>query len=89
MVGAVLLDLMMPGMDGFEVLQKIREQEALKSLPIFVITAKTLGAEEVATLTRETQAFVEKHGSWQSQLLAEVGRVLNTAAQSRAARASS
>jgi CheY-like chemotaxis protein len=41
-VSAVLLDLLMPGMDGFEVIRHVREQPTLKELPIFVMTAKTL-----------------------------------------------
>ena len=78
LVGAVLLDLMMPGMDGFQVLQNIRQQEALKELPIFVLTAKTLTREETALLSRQTQAFFQKNGSWQQDLLAEIGKVLGS-----------
>jgi CheY-like chemotaxis protein/anti-sigma regulatory factor (Ser/Thr protein kinase) len=85
MVGAVLLDLMMPGMDGFQVLQKIREQEALKKLPIFVITAKNLTAEETALLRAQAQALFEKSGSWNEKLLAEIGRVIVRGQQSKAA----
>ena len=84
-VGAVLLDLMMPGMDGFQVLQKIREQEALKNLPIFVITAKNLTAEEKALIRQQTHALFEKNDSWQQELLAEINRVLTTDKQAKAA----
>ena len=42
----VLLDLNMPGMDGFEVLKALRASEAGKSLPVIVLTA--LGDEESA-----------------------------------------
>jgi len=75
-VNAVLLDLLMPGMDGFEVIRHVREQVTLKELPIFVMTAKTLAQEEIALLSRETQALFQKSGSWQQQLMAEVGRVV-------------
>lgn len=37
----VLLDLMLPGVDGFEVLLKIRQHPALRHLPVVIITAKT------------------------------------------------
>ena len=84
-VGAVLLDLLMPDMDGFQVLRYIRQDAALKDLPIFVITGKTLTAEEVALLRREAQAFFDKNGSWQHLLLAEVGRVVSSGKQRRAA----
>jgi PAS domain S-box-containing protein len=75
-VGAVLLDLLMPGMDGFEVIQHVRREPTLKELPIFVMTAKTLTQEESALLAQETQAMFRKDGSWQGQLIAEVGRVI-------------
>jgi PAS domain S-box-containing protein len=76
LVNAVLLDLLMPGMDGFEVIRHVREQATLKELPILVMTAKTLAPEEIALLSRETQALLQKSGSWQQQLMAEVGRVV-------------
>jgi PAS domain S-box-containing protein len=76
LVSAVLLDLLMPGMDGFEVIRHVREQATLKELPILVMTAKTLAHEEIALLSRETQALFQKNGSWQQQLMVEVGRVI-------------
>jgi len=76
LVNAVLLDLLMPGMDGFEVIRHVREQATLKELPILVMTAKTLAKEEIALLSRETQALLQKSGPWQQQLMAEVGRVV-------------
>jgi len=76
LVSAVLLDLLMPGMDGFEVIRHVREQATLKDLPILVMTAKTLAQEEIALLSRETQALFQKNGSWRQQLMVEVGRVV-------------
>lgn len=75
-VGAVLLDLLMPGMDGFQVIRHVRQEPTLKELPILVMTAKTLSHEELALLQRETQALFQKNGSWKHQLLVEVGRVV-------------
>src|SRR5882762_588627 len=75
-VSAVLLDLMMPSMDGFELIRHMREQATLKELPIFVMTAKTLTQEEITLLGRETKALFQKSGSWQQQLIVEVGRVV-------------
>ena len=76
LVSAVLLDLLMPGIDGFEVIRHVRKEATLKELPIFVMTGKTLAQEEIALLTRETQALFQKNGSWQQQLIVEVGRVV-------------
>lgn len=75
-VSAVLLDLLMPGMDGFQVISHIRQQATLRELPIFVMTAKTLTEEDLAILGRETQAFFLKGGSWQHQLVDEINRVI-------------
>jgi PAS domain S-box-containing protein len=76
LVSAVLLDLLMPGMDGFEVIRHVREQATLKALPILVMTSKTLAQEEIDLLSRETQALFQKNGSWRQQLMVEVGRVV-------------
>jgi CheY-like chemotaxis protein len=76
LVSAVLLDLLMPGMDGFQVIRHIRREEVLKDLPIFVLTGKTLTSQEVALLSDETQAFFEKNGPWQKHLVAEINRVV-------------
>jgi signal transduction histidine kinase/DNA-binding response OmpR family regulator len=75
-VSAVLLDLLMPGMDGFEVIHHVRKEATLKELPIFVMTGKVLTNEEIALLKRETQALFQKNGSWKQQLIIEVGRVV-------------
>jgi|SRR5579862_130983 len=84
-VGAVLLDLLMPDMDGFQVLRHIRQDDSLKDLPIFVVTAKTLSEEEVALLRRDTQALFQKNGSWQQLLLAEISRVVSGVRRGQAA----
>ena len=75
-VSAVLLDLLMPGMDGFQVIGHIRRQATLKELPVFVMTAKTLTAQEVAILGRDTQAFFQKGSGWQQHLITEINRVI-------------
>jgi CheY-like chemotaxis protein len=68
----------MPGMDGFQVIRHVRDEPALKDLPILVMTAKTLNRDETALLRRETQALLQKDGTWKQQLLVEVGRVVRS-----------
>jgi CheY-like chemotaxis protein len=77
-VGGVVLDLMMPGMDGFEVIRHIRTKPALRELPIFVMTAKNLTADELVLLNSETQALIQKDGSWHQQLLFEIGQAIHS-----------
>jgi PAS domain S-box-containing protein len=84
-VGAVLLDLLMPDMDGFQVIRHVREEPTLKDLPILVMTAKNLTAEEMALLRRETQAVFQKNGTWRDQFLTEVGRAVRGRGKARAA----
>jgi PAS domain S-box-containing protein len=85
MVSAILLDLLMPGMDGFEVIRHVRKEPTLKDLPIFVMTGKSLTAEESALLARDTQALFYKTDSCREQLISEVGRVLQARKMAMAA----
>ncbi len=47
----IILDLMMPGMDGFEVLERLRGSEITKNIPVLVLTAKTLTKKDLSRLT--------------------------------------
>jgi CheY-like chemotaxis protein len=85
LVGAVLLDLLMPGMDGFQVISHVRQEPTLKELPILVMTGKDLTADERDLLRRQTQALFQKNGSWQQQLILEVSRVLQRRKLARSA----
>ncbi|HUO17777.1 MAG TPA: response regulator [Verrucomicrobiae bacterium] len=84
-VGAVVLDLLMPEMDGFQVIRHVRQEPTLKNLPILVMTAKALTQEEIAILSRETQAQFQKNGAWQQELLTEVQRVVGQRGMAQAA----
>src|SRR5665647_2035808 len=42
----ILLDVIMPGMDGYEVCRRLRENEATKDIPLIFITAKRETGEE-------------------------------------------
>ena len=71
-VGAVLLDLLMPGMDGFQVIRHVRQEPTLKELPILVMTAKNLTQEEMGLLSRETQGLLQKKGPWRQQIIRSI-----------------
>ena len=47
---AVVLDVMMPGLDGYEVATRIREDAALSSTPLVFLTARTLDDDRAAGL---------------------------------------
>ena len=58
----VLLDLMMPEMDGFEVLERMRREDAWRDIPVIVVTAKDLTREEVDRLNGQRgQGVAEGH----------------------------
>lgn len=84
-VGAILLDLLMPGMDGFQVIRHVRQEPAFRALPILVMTAKSLSQDEIALISRETQGLLQKGGSWKEQLIAEVERVVPGKKRAKAA----
>ena len=49
---AMILDLMMPGIDGFDVLKTLREAELTAHIPVLILTAKHITKEELNFLTR-------------------------------------
>jgi PAS domain S-box-containing protein len=59
---AVILDLVMPGMNGFDLLHALRAQARWQALPVFVWTSLQLAADELATLKASAQAVVAKGG---------------------------
>jgi DNA-binding response OmpR family regulator len=56
----VLLDLMMPGMSGFEMVARLRAQPTAAAIPVMIVSAKELTAEDVLTLNGHIQRFVAK-----------------------------
>ncbi|HEV8150154.1 MAG TPA: response regulator, partial [Gemmatimonadales bacterium] len=72
----VLLDLMMPEMDGFEFLDALRGDPTQHGIPVVVITAKTLTDEDRRRLNGGVERVVQKHALDAESLLAEVRRVV-------------
>lgn len=56
----VLLDIMMPEMDGFEVCQNLRASTRTKHVPIIMLTAKSLSADKVVGLTSGADDYIIK-----------------------------
>jgi adenylate cyclase len=68
----ILLDLMMPEMDGFEFLRELRQRPALVDVPVIVVTAKELTAEDVRILTGQTERIIAKDHAYLTELTAAV-----------------
>ena len=56
----ILLDLMMPDMDGFTVLDILKNNNELSQIPVIVVTAKELTAIERQRLSGKVQSLMEK-----------------------------
>jgi CheY-like chemotaxis protein len=56
----ILLDLMMPVMDGFEVLDRLKQNDQWSGIPVVVATCKEFSADELAQLTRSTEKVISK-----------------------------
>ena len=65
----VLLDLMMPGMDGFDVLDAMRREATWRDIPVVIVTAKDLTAEEVTWLNQRAERVFQKGAYKRSELV--------------------
>jgi CheY-like chemotaxis protein len=76
----ILLDLMMPEMDGFEFLRELRKREDGRSVPVVVATAKELTPAERDELRRTVQNCVEKGNRFTHEnFFADVRRAIDQA----------
>jgi CheY-like chemotaxis protein len=73
---AIVLDLMMPEMDGFEFLAELRRHPIWRDIPVLVLTAKDLTDEDRRRLNGEVERVMQKGASDRDELLREVGRAL-------------
>ena len=70
--GLILLDLMMPVMDGFEFLRELRRRDDGRSVPVVVVTAKELTTEERNVLRVCVENIVQKGTISHESLFAEI-----------------
>jgi diguanylate cyclase (GGDEF)-like protein len=59
-IDAVLLDVMMPGMDGFETLRQLRRSRSISELPVIMVTANDRSADVVEALDQGANDYVTK-----------------------------
>jgi adenylate cyclase len=77
----ILLDLMMPEMDGFQVVAALQEQSAWRDIPVIVITARDLGPEERARLNSGIETVLLKEQFSPADLIKKVRALVATARQ--------
>lgn len=72
MPALILLDLMMPEMDGFEFIDELHKKEPWRSIPIVVITAKDITKEDRLRLNGYVEKILQKGAYSREELLVEV-----------------
>jgi PAS domain S-box-containing protein len=75
-VDVILLDLLMPEMDGFEVLRRVKESPELQNLPIVIMTGKEITQTERELLERQSRGLIQKGDKLKDQLLANIRKVI-------------
>jgi CheY-like chemotaxis protein len=79
-IDIVLMDIMMPGMDGYAAMRAIRALDQFKSLPIVAVTGKVVGGERQRCIDAGANGYVPKPVDT-VELLAAIGPWLPTAAR--------
>ncbi len=75
---AMILDLMMPEIDGFEVLKPLREADATAHIPVLILTAKHITKEELQFLKRNNiHQLIQKGDVNRSELMKAVEAMVN------------
>ena len=82
----IFLDLMMPEMDGFEFAAEVRRHPEWRSIPIVVITAQDLTAEERKRLNGNVEKILRKDGDSRESILEQVRDLLAGSSATRAPR---
>jgi CheY-like chemotaxis protein/anti-sigma regulatory factor (Ser/Thr protein kinase) len=72
----IVLDLMMPEMDGFEFLEELRRHAEWRGIPVLVVTAKDLTEEDHRRLNGEVERILQKDAPTRDEMLREVSATL-------------
>lgn len=80
----VILDIMMPEVDGFVVLENLKGNKITRHIPVVVVTAKELTSVEQQLLNRRVQSLLQKGLFDQQQLLTDVSNALDRLANTGA-----
>jgi len=76
---AVILDLVMPRMDGFETLARLRSDPATRDIPVIINTSSRLDEERASELMTHATAILSKESRSREEALAELQRALTAA----------
>jgi hypothetical protein len=79
----ILLDLMMPEMDGFDFVTELRKRPEWRSIPIVVITAKSLTVEDRLRLNGYVEKILQKGSFNREEMLREVRDLVSAGVRQR------
>jgi CheY-like chemotaxis protein len=74
----ILLDLMMPEMDGFQLVATLQKEPAWRDIPVIVITALDLDPEDRARLNSGVETVLVKDAFQPAELVERIRRITNT-----------
>jgi len=75
----ILLDLLMPVMNGFEFIKRLQDNEKWHSTPVVVLTSKNLSAEEQADLNQHVETIFQKNAYNQDDLILHIHQLITQA----------
>jgi CheY-like chemotaxis protein len=74
---AIILDLFMPDMDGFSILEKLRTDPGLSDIPVLVVSGGTLTEDQLKQLNEFGQQFLSKGTLKESEFLSSIEEALS------------
>lgn len=71
----IILDLLMPGMSGFDVIKSLQEHPEARNIPIIICTVKELTAQDREILNSQAKAIVQKGEDAKTRLLEAIRKI--------------
>lgn len=81
----ILLDIMMPKINGLDVLKKLREQDETKDIPVIVLTALIQDREKMESITRGADDYIVKSETMPGEVIQKIKTVLEKRAAAKPA----
>ncbi len=82
-IAFMILDLLMPGVDGFEVLEKMKTLDSTRDIPVVIYTGKKLTAKDRSRLSRRYALLLEKTHETPETLLAQLNKLISYKAEKK------
>jgi len=79
---AIILDIVMPDIDGWQVLEAVKSNPLWKHLPVIVVTGYANGAHDIARISKYDGVYVEKRGDFLDVVRVALGRLIRAAGAS-------